>query len=140
MILLDTNALSELMRPAVTAEVAAWVRRQPPDELFTTSLCEAEIRYGIARLPPGHRRERLETAFGTLLAQGFAGRILAFDSDCAAGYATVRVRRGAAGRPISLPDAMVAGTALAYGAAVATRDVGDFAGCGIAVIDPWQAP
>src|ERR1700760_1931351 len=101
MILLDTNALSELMRPAVTAKVAAWGRTQPPDELSTTSLGEAEIRYGIARLPPGHRRERLETAFGTLLAQGFTGRVLAFDSDCAAGYATVRVRREAVGRPIS---------------------------------------
>jgi predicted nucleic acid-binding protein len=139
-ILLDTNALSELMRPSVTAEVAAWVRAQLPEELFTASLCEAEIRYGIARLPPGHRRERLETAFGTLLAQGFAGRVLAFNGACAAGYATVRGRREAVGRPISLPDAMVAGTALAYGAAVATRNVGDFVGCGIAVIDPWQAP
>lgn len=140
MILLDTNALSELMRPAITAEVAAWVRAQPPEELFTASLCEAEIRYGIARLPPGRRRERLEAAFGNLLAQGFVGRVLAFNSACAAGYAIVRVRREAAGHPISLPDAMVAGTALAYGAAVATRDVGDFVGCGIAVIDPWQVP
>jgi predicted nucleic acid-binding protein len=140
LILLDTNVLSELMRPTIVPAVATWVRAQPPDELFTASLCEAEIRYGIARLPTGRRRAQLETAFGTLLAQGFASRVLAFDSACAAGYAAVRVRREVAGRPIGVPDAMVAGTALVHGAVVATRNTVDFSDCGVTVIDPWLAP
>ena len=137
MILLDTNVLSELMRPAINREVAAFVAAQPGEELFTASLCEAEIRYGIARLPAGRRRDSLEAAFRTFVTTGFAGRILAFDSACAEGYAMVRTRREAAGLPISIPDALIAGTALAHGAAVATRNVGDFSECGVAVVDPW---
>ena len=117
---------------------AAYVQAQPPEELFTASLCEAEIRYGIARLPAGRRRDALEAAFRSFIMTGFAGRILAFDSACAEAYATVRIRREGAGLPVSLPDAMIAGTALAHGATVATRNIGDFAGCGITVIDLWQ--
>ena len=138
MILLDTNVLSELMRPAIHPAVVAFIAAQPAEELFTASLCEAEIRYGIARLSAGRRRDGLEAAFRTFITVGFSGRILAFDSACAAGYAAVRVRREAAGLPISMPDALIAGTALAHGAAVATRNVGDFSACGLTVIDPWQ--
>jgi toxin FitB len=137
-ILLDTNVISELMRPAITPAVAAYVQALDPETLFTASLCEAEIRYGIARLPLGRRRDALATAFQAFLTQGFAGRILAFDSSCAAGYATIRVRREAAGLPVSIPDAMIAGTALAHGSTVATRNVADFAGCGIAIANPWD--
>jgi len=138
MILLDTNVISALMRSTIDAPVAAWLAVQPPDRLYTASLCEAEIRYGIARLPADRRRDGLEAAFRGFIAAGFAGRILVFDSACAAGYAAVRLRREAAGLPISIQDALIAGTALAHGAAVATRNVGDFAGCGVTVIDPWQ--
>jgi predicted nucleic acid-binding protein len=130
--------LSELVRPAIAPTVAAFIRAQPREEVFTASLCEAEIRYGIARLPAGRRRDGLEAALRGFIAAGFAGRILVFDSACAAGYAAVRLRREAAGLPISIQDALIAGTALAHGAAVATRNVGDFAGCGVTVIDPWQ--
>ena len=139
MILLDTNVLSELMRPATNPQVAAFLAAQPAEELFTASLCEAEIRYGLARLPSGRRRDSLETAFQTFITTGFAGRILAFDSACTEGYAAVRTRREAAGLPISIPDALIAGTGLAHGATVATRNVADFVGCGVAVVDPWQA-
>ena len=138
MILLDTNVLSELMRPSVTPTVAAYLQAQPPDDLFTTSLCEAEIRYGIARLPAGRRRDALGMAFQTFLTKAFAGRVLAFDSACAVGYAEIRVRRETAGLPIAIPDAMIAGTALAHGATVVTRNVRDFIGCSIEVVDPWQ--
>jgi toxin FitB len=140
MILLDTNVISALMRPAIAPAVAAYLRAQAPEELFTASLCEAELRYGIARLPAGRRRDAVEAAFRSFLTAGFAGRIIAFDSACAAGYATVRVRREAAGRQIGIPDAMIAGTALAHGATVVTRNVADFAGCGIPIVDPWQPP
>src|SRR5215472_1930486 len=125
------------MRAPIDPAVVAWTRSQAMDELFTASLCEAELRYGIARLPAGRRRTELEAAFGTLLTQGFAYRVIAFDSACAVGYATIRVRREAAGRPIEMADAMIAGTALAHGAAVATRNITDFSDCGVAVIDPW---
>jgi toxin FitB len=137
MILLDTNVISALMRPAVPAPVAAYLQAQEPDALFTTSLSEAEIRYGIACLPSGRRRDALADAFQAFLTEGFVGRVIVFDSACAAGYAAIRVRREMAGLPVSIPDAMIAGTALAYGATVATRNVGDFAGCGIAVDNPW---
>jgi len=139
MILLDTNVIAELMRPAIAPAVTAFLRAQNAEELFTASRCEAEIRYGIGRLPAGRRRAGLEAAFRAFLAQGFADRVLAFDSACAEGYAAVRVRREAAGLAISIPDALIAGTALAHGAAVATRNLSDFAGCGLTLINPWQA-
>ena len=139
MILLDTNVISALMQPTIDATVAAWLAAQPPDELWTASLCEAEIRYGIARLPAGQRRDRLQAAFAAFLAQGFAGRILVFDSACAASSAAIRVQREQTGRPIAFADAMIAGTAAAHGARVATRNIGDFADCGIGVDNPWAS-
>ena len=140
MILLDTNVIAELMRPAITPAVAAYLQAQDPQLLFTASLCAAEIHHGIARLPTGPRREALARAFHHFLAEGLTGRVLVFDNACAEGYARVRVRREAAGLPISLPDAMIAGTALAHGATVASRNVGDFAGCGVAIANPWDGP
>jgi hypothetical protein len=137
MILLDTNVISALMRPTIDAPVSAWLAAQPPATLYTASLCEAEIRYGIARLPAGQRRDRLQGAFAAFLAQGFAGHILVFDSACAAASAEIRVQREQAGRPIAFADAMIAGTAAAHGARVATRNGGDFAGCGITLDNPW---
>jgi predicted nucleic acid-binding protein len=138
MILLDTNVISALMRPQVDPAVAAYLQTRPPDMLFTASLCEAEIRYGIARLPAGRRRDGLAEAFRTFLAEGFSGRIIAFDSACAAAYADIRVLRETAGLPVAIPDAMIAGTALAHGATVATRNINDFAHCGILVENPWH--
>ena len=138
MILLDTNVISELMRPVIAPAVAAYLQAQDPDTIFTASLCAAEIRYGIARLPLGRRREGLAAAFRTFLAEGFAGRVIVFDSACAEGYASIRVRREAAGLRISIPDAMIAGTALAHGATVVTRNARDFSDCGIEVVDPWE--
>lgn len=138
MILLDTNVISALMRPHVDPAVAAYLHTRSADTLFTASLCEAEIRYGIARMPSGRRRDGLAAAFQTFLAEGFSGRIIAFDSACAAAYADIRVRREAAGRPVAIPDAMIAGTAHAYGATVATRNIADFADCGVLVENPWD--
>ena len=87
----------------------------------------------------GQRRNHLEAAFAAFLAQGFAGRILVFDSACAASSAAIRVQREQAGRPIAFADAMIAGTAAAHGARVATRNVGDFTGCGIGIENPWAS-
>jgi predicted nucleic acid-binding protein len=123
------------MRPAIAPAVAACLQAQDLETLFTASLREAEIRYGIARRP-SPRRTRW--AFRSFLAEGFAARVIAFESTCAEGYAAVRVRRESAGPPVSIPDAMIAGTALAHGATVVTRNVADFSGYGIAVANPWD--
>lgn len=138
MILLDTNVISQLMRPAIAPAVAASLQAHDPETLFLTSLSEAEIRDSIARLPPGRRRETLATNVQTFLAEGFTDRVIAFDSACATAYAAVRTRCESAGLPLSIPDAMTAATTLAHGATVATRNVTDFTQCGIAVANPWD--
>lgn len=138
MILLDTNVVSELTRSHPDPKVDAFFRRRPPETLFTAAVCEAEIRYGLAQLPPGRRRNELASRVIGFLAAAFSGRILAFDSAAAALYGEIRVSRSAAGKPIGVPDAMIAATARAYGVTLATRNVGDFAGCGILVANPWS--
>ena len=138
MILLDTNVVSELMRPAPHPAVAAYFRAQHLLEVFLPAVCEGEVRYGIVRMPAGRRRDDLAAAFRAFLDQGFGARVVAYDSACAAGYASVRTARERAGRPVKIPDLQIAGTALAHGAAVATRNVADFQGCGIVVINPWE--
>ena len=101
-------------------------------------MCEAEIRYGLARLPPGRRRDDLVARMTAFLEIGFRDRVLHFDRMCAALYGDIRQSREAAGRPISVEDAMIAATARAYSAhAIATRNVRDFDGCGVTLIDPW---
>ena len=139
MILLDTNVISELMRPAPAPAVVAFLRGQTLADVFTSSVGEAEIRYGIARRPAGRRRDELEAAFAAFMAEGFGDRVMGFDRACAAGYAMARTAREAIGQPVTLPDALIAGTALAFGATIATRNVGDFAQCGVPVVNPWEA-
>jgi toxin FitB len=136
--LLDTNVISELTKHHPDPRVDGFFRRQPPQTLFTASVCEAEIHYGLAQLPPGRRRNELAGRLVAFLATAFAGRILAFDSAAAAHYGPIRASRSAAGKPIAALDAMIAATACAYGVAVATRNAGDFAGCGVRVVDPWS--
>ena len=138
MILLDTNVISELLRPSPEPAVVRFVATQAPESLFTAAICEAEIHYGLARLPAGRRRDDLETRVATFLATGFAARILRFDSACAALYGKIRARREAAGRPISVEDAMIAATARAYGAIIATRNLTDFRECDVDLVNPWE--
>jgi predicted nucleic acid-binding protein len=137
-ILLDTNVISALMRPTVEPAVVAYIDAQPTDRLFISCVCEAEVRYGLVRLPVGRRRTALTVAFEKLLTDWFKDQVIAFDSACAAAYADVRVRCANAGRPIAIADAMIAATAVAHGAILATRNIADFAGCGIAVENPWD--
>ena len=139
MIVLDTNVVSEVTRLVPSATALEWLSRQPPPELFLTAISEAELLYGIEVLPAGRRRAAIALATARVLQQYFPDRILPFDSAAASEYALIVSTRRAAGAPISQLDAQIAAIARSRGAAVATRDVGGFTGCGIEVINPWRA-
>ncbi len=138
MIILDTNIISEIMRPAAEERVMAWLRKQPLKLLATTAVTVAEIRYGLGRLPEGQRRRNLEERFRSFLTRGFYDRIMAFDAAAAEAYSLIVVARERAGRPIDAFDAMIAAIARMNGASVATRDVSGFEGCGVDIINPWD--
>jgi len=138
MIVLDTNVLSEALRPAPERRVLAWLEAQPANSLFTTAMTEGEILYGIRVLAEGQRRRKLWEAATAIFREDLAGRVLSFDSDAAAGYAQISAARRAAGRPISQFDATIAAIARSHGATLATRNVTDFEGCGVELIDPWS--
>jgi predicted nucleic acid-binding protein len=138
-ILLDTNVLSELARPAPHPTVLAWARGVRPSELATTAVTEAELRYGLALLPAGQRRDALATAMEALLARLLAGRVLPFDRAAALHYADYAAARRAVGRPVATADAMIAAIARARGiTTLVTRNTADFDGCGMTLLDPWQ--
>lgn len=137
MIIIDTNVLSELMKPAPVGSVVKWVADQPATRLFTTSITQAEILHGIMLLPSGRRRNAFEAAAMAMFEEDFSGRVLPFGSDAARPYAQIAVARRRAGRPISQFDAQIAAIARAMGADVATRNVEDFERCGVKVINPW---
>jgi predicted nucleic acid-binding protein len=139
MVILDTNVLSEVLRPAPDGGVMAWLKDQPRPSVFTTTVTRGEILYGIRVLADGKRRRLLWDAALAIFNEDFAERVLSFDSDAADAYAEVGASRRAAGRPISQFDAMIAGMARSRGASVATRNAKDFEGCGIDVVDPWSA-
>jgi predicted nucleic acid-binding protein len=138
-ILLDTNVISELARPSPEPAVEKFLRLQPPESVFTSAVCQAEIRYGLARLAPGRRREELTRRVLQFLSDAFPGQILPFDSACAALYGEIRANRGAAGKPIAVADGMIAATAGVHGAMLATRNTADFEGSGIELVNPWTA-
>jgi predicted nucleic acid-binding protein len=139
MIVVDTNVISELMRGDPHPAVLSWVASQPRGQLYTTYVNQAEILYGIAALPEGRRRTALAAAAEAMFVEDFAGRLLPFEARAAARYPEVVLTRRQAGNPIEKFDALIAATALAAGASIATRDTGGFAGCGLTVIDPWTA-
>jgi predicted nucleic acid-binding protein len=138
MFLLDTNVLSALMYPAPPVAVARWVSAHPYDELFTASVCQAEILAGLSVMPEGRRRQRLEQEAEMMFASDFAGQILPFDTSATASYASILVTRRRIGRPISTEDLMIAAIAFARGLGIVTRNIYDFDHCGVAVIDPWD--
>ncbi len=137
MIIIDTNVLSELMRPARNLVVREWMRAQTMEQRYTTSVTLAEISYGTERLPEGRRNTLLRTGAKAAFA-AFRGQILPFDDAAAMHYATIASTRDAIGRPIGPFDAQIAAICRAHGAALATRNVKDFEGVGLELIDPWN--
>ena len=138
MIILDTNVVSELLRATPEPNVEAWLAVQDGSDVYLSAVSEAELRRGVAVMPAGRRRDALAEMLDGVLTEDFRARILPFDSRAAIAYAAIAADRHAAGRPISQFDAQIAAIARASGAAVATRNVRDFEGCGIEVIDPWH--
>jgi predicted nucleic acid-binding protein len=139
MILIDTNVVSELMRPVPAPRVLDWFAGREAASLFLSAVSEAELRAGAASLPAGRRRDGLVAAIDAMVAEDFGGRVLPFDSPAAKSYAVIAAARRAAGQPIAEADCQIAAIARAAGAAVATRNVADFRGCGVEVIDPWKS-
>jgi toxin FitB len=135
-IVLDTNVVSELMRPEPAPQVATWVRSRDRRELFTSSITLAEIRYGIGRLPDGRRKQVLLDAADDVF-RAFSDQILPVDAMAAEHYATIASARERSGKQISGFDVLIAAICRARGAALATRNVPDFDGTGIDLIDPW---
>ena len=139
MIVLDTNVLSELMKPVPAERVVRWTAAQPATSLYTTSITQAEILHGIMLLPSGRRRNALEAAAEAMFGEDFGGRVLPFGSDAAYAYARIAAARRRAGRPISHFDAQIAAIARSAGSAIATRNVTNYDACGVQVINPWTA-
>jgi len=139
MIILDTNVISELLRPAPEPKVEHWLSAQDGLNVYLTSISEAELRYGLAIMGNGKRRAALFDAVDRILREDLAGRILPFDSAAAQSYATIAAARRATGRPIAQADCQIASIAHTRGATVATRNTPDFEGCEIDLINPWTA-
>jgi predicted nucleic acid-binding protein len=138
MIVLDTNVLSETLKPLPNAAVVAWMAAQPRSTLFTTTVVEAEILYGVAVLADGARKTQLQAALKAIFTEDLSGQVIPFDRDCAEAYAGIAANRKNSGQPISQFDAMIAAATASRGATLATRNLRDFADCGIRLINPWE--
>jgi len=136
--LLDTNVLSELLRAVPSPAVEAWVAAQPAESLCVSSVTQAEMLLGARLLPAGRRRQALERALAAMFEEDFGERILPFDSAAVPAYVGIVATRRAAGRPISQFDAQIAAIARHHRNTLATRNTGDFEGCGLSLVDPWK--
>ena len=136
-VLLDTNVVSELIRKSPNPAVEAWVAGCALENLFFSTVGEAEMRYGAAIMSSGRRREAMEADIERMLREAFDGRILSFDRTAARAYASIVAVRRFAGRPIAPLDGQIAAIARSRNLTVATRNVRDFEGTDVKFIDPW---
>jgi hypothetical protein len=139
MMVLDTNVVSELMRPVPSPAVLGWLDAQLPDTLWLTSASVAELLFGIARLPDGARKQAFAQSAQRMLEEDFANRVLAFDLEAASIFADLVASCERAGRPMSLADGQIASICLAYTASLITRNEKDFMNLGVQVVNPWNA-
>lgn len=137
MILLDTNVVSEPLKMAGDMNVLAWIDAQIIETLYLSTITLAELRFGIAVLPEGKRRDMLHSSLERRVLPLFAGRILSFDEPASRAYATLRARARAAGQAIAPADAYIAAIAATHGFTVATRDTSPFEAADVTVINPW---
>ncbi len=140
MIILDTNIVAEMMKDSPAPIVATWLNDQSASALFLSAITLGEIAYGLRVLPQGRRRRQLEEGFERVVAEGFSGRILAFDEGAARHYGEIMGRRKEIGRPLGVLDGQIASIARAKGYAVATRNVRDFVECGVEILNPFEPP
>ncbi len=138
MIILDTNVISELARRIPDSRVLAWLDSQEIAEVATTAVTAAELRYGVARLPDGHRKRELAVVIRGILTEDFYGRVLPFDERASVRYADVVAGRERIGRPIGVADGQIAAICRDSDATLATRNTADFEETGIELIDPWK--
>ncbi len=138
MIVLDTNVLSELTRQYPDQGVLGWPDSVPVTEVVTTAVTAAELLYGVARLPAGHRKTALTAAVHGMLDEDFRGRVEPFDKIAATHYAIVVADRDRVGRPIGVADAQIASVCRKLQAALATRNIRDFEQAGLELVDPWH--
>lgn len=136
--LLDTNVISEMIRPRPEPIVSAWLDKQPPEELWTASVVIAELFSGIDMMPAGRKQNTLRAAVEGMIAEDFLGQILDFDLRSARQYGQILAIRRKMGRPIREFDAQIAAIARVHDATLITRDRNGFASCGLTVIDPWS--
>ena len=137
MILLDTNVVSEPLRPAPDARVVAWIDAQALETLFLSAITVAELRAGLALLPTGKRRAGLQESIETRVLPMFVGRVLPFDLGCTQAYAALMAKARTSGLTVASADGYIAAIAAANGLAVATRDTEPFEAAGARVINPW---
>ena len=139
MLLLDTNVVSALVRRELEPVVGLWLDRQDEAQLYVSAITIHEMRYGIEKLATGRRRSTLARQLDELLRQGFEGRILNLDLPASWTSGSIQAQRRRAGRPIGLADCLIAGIAFTRNAALVTRNVTDFAGIGLELVNPWSA-
>jgi hypothetical protein len=139
MILLDTNVISEPLKLTADAAVLTWIDAQLIETLYLSAISLAELRFGIAALPSGKRRETLHSSLEQRILPLFVGRILPFDTAASEAYSVIRARARADGKAIAPADGYIAATALTHGLIVATRDTMPFVAAGLTVINPWNA-
>ena len=138
MILLDTNVISEPLRRAPEPHVINWLDAQGLETLYLSAITVAELRFGVANLPAGKRRDALETSLENQILPLFSGRVRPFDMDCTTAYAELMAKAKSAGLAIAAADGYIAAIAAANRFSVATRDVSPFQAAGVNVIDPWE--
>jgi predicted nucleic acid-binding protein len=138
MILLDTNVVSEPLKLTCDVGVLTWIDAQIIETLYLSTISLAELRFGIAALAPGKRRDTLLTSLEQRILPLFVGRILPFDAAAAEAYAVLRARARAQGKAIAPADGYIAATAISHGLIVATRDTSPFEAAGLTVINPWN--
>ena len=138
MIILDTNVISEPFKSRPDAAVLRWLDRQSPATLYVTTISQAELLAGVTALPAGKRRTELRTVVDTELVALFADRILPFGERSAEAYAQVVTTANRAGNPIDFADAAIGAIAVEHGFILATRNVGDFKGTPVKLLNPWS--